>query len=120
MVITIKSPSELAADLIALAAQLQSQTVMVARLDEESTRAKCRHEVEYARSFLSNAGSVDARKAQAIVDTAVSNLDTAIAAQKLRACQEQLRYIRTSLDVGRTLSATTRAEWVATNDGGTR
>lgn len=115
----MKTPAELAQDLIALAGQLHNATFEAAKLDEESVRAKSRYEVAYARAFLAADGSVDVRKQLAVLETETPKLDAEIAAQKLRACAERLRYIRTSLDVGRTLSATTRAEFAATSsDGG--
>lgn len=110
----MKTPNELAQDLIKLANQLHTASALAGDLDLESRKARSRFEVAYARAFLTSEGPMDVRKQQAVLDTADVKLDAEIADAKLKACQENLRYIRSSLDVGRTLSATVRSEWAAT------
>lgn len=96
-----------------LARMLDAKTTEIAGLDEEAVRAKARHEVEHARTFLSTPGSMDVRKQTAILETADAKLDAEIAEAKVRAAREAIRTLRDQLDVGRSLGAAVRAEFQA-------
>lgn len=102
-----------------LARLLDAKTQEIARLDETAVRAKARHEVAFARAFLSAVGSVDFRKQTAVLETADAKLDAEIGEAKVRAAREAIRTIRDQLDVGRSLGAAVRAEFQATGWGQT-
>ena len=96
-----------------LSRMLDAATLEAAQLDEAAVRAKARHEVEYARAYLTGEGSVEDRKQAAKLATEREALDADIAAQRLRACQERIRTLRVQIDVGRSLNAAQRSEWAA-------
>lgn len=77
---------------------LDAATSEIARLDETAVRAKGRYQVAFARSFLSETGSVDARKQTAVLACQSDWLDAEIAEQKVRACKERIRTIRDQIE----------------------
>lgn len=110
---SLPSQQDVVLELSRIARDLDAKTAEIARLDEESVRAKSRFEVQFARSFLSTSGSVDFRKQTAVLATEVSKLDAEIAEAKVRAARESIRTLRDRLDVGRSLNAAVRAEFAA-------
>lgn len=96
-----------------LSRMLDAATAEVARLDEAAVQAKARHEVAYARAFLTCEGAMDVRKQTAVLDTSDQKLNAEIAEQKVRACRERIRTIRDQIEVGRSLNSAVRAEWNA-------
>ena len=95
-------------------------------LDRANCRALCRgchrwitehpkqaHEVAAARAYLTAEGSIEARKAQAVIACADLALESELAQAKHRACRERIRTIGTQLDTGRTLSAAIRNQFMA-------
>jgi phage shock protein A len=96
-----------------LSRMLDAATEEIARLDESAVRAKGRYQVDFARTFLSSEGSVDARKQASVLACKDAWLDAEIAEQQVRACRERIRTIRDQIDVGRSLNSAVRAEWAA-------
>lgn len=92
---------------------LDAATDEIARLDEEAVRAKQTHEVAYAEAFLTAEGSIDVRKQTATLRVREVKLARELAEQKVRACQERIRTLRSQLEVGRSLNAAVRTEWTA-------
>lgn len=107
------TPADVSAQLAELSREMDATRIDLARLDDEMVRAKLAFDVAYARAWLGSEGSVEARKQMAILDCETARLTADIAATKHRACQEQLRSIRSRLDVGRTLSAAIRTEYAS-------
>jgi hypothetical protein len=85
----------------------------LADLDEAAVRAKQAYEVAWARAYLKAEGSIEARKAEAVIVTAGECLEAELCAAKVRACRERIRTLGAQLDVGRTLSAAIRSQWQA-------
>ena len=85
----------------------------LADLDEAAVRAKQAFEVAWARAYLKAEGSIEARKAEAVLVTAGECLEAELCAAKVRACRERIRTLGAQLDVGRTLSAAIRSQWQA-------
>lgn len=102
-----------------LSRMLDAATTEIAGLDEAAVRAKARYQVGYARSFLSEQGSVDTRKQTAVLACQSQWLDAEIAEQLVRACRERIRTIRDQIEVGRSLNSAVRAEWNAGSVGQT-
>lgn len=96
---------------------LEEKTKEIASLDEEWVNAKRVFKREYARVFLTTAGSMDVRKQTAIRDTDELDFDAELAEAKVRAAREAIRTLRDQLDVGRSLGAAARAEFQATGWG---
>lgn len=103
--------------LVDLSKMLDQATDEVAKLDEEAVRAKARHEVSFARAFLSTEGSVDVRKHTALLEVATAKLDAEIAEKKVRACRERIRTIRDQIDIARSLNSAVKSEWAAAGLG---
>ncbi len=108
------TPSQVAARLAELSRKLDAAQRDLARDDEAAVRSRCRHEVAFARAFLTGEGSVDARKHQAVIDTQTAKLDTEIADAKVRNGRTLITVLRTQVEVGRSLGAGLRSEWAAT------
>ena len=85
----------------------------LADLDEAAVRAKQSYEVVWARAYLKAEGSIEARKAEAVLVTAGECLEAELCAAKVRACRERIRTLGAQLDVGRTLSAAIRSQFQA-------
>ena len=85
----------------------------LADLDEAAVRAKQAFEVSWARAYLKAEGSIEARKAEAVLVTAGECLEAELCAAKVRACRERIRTLGAQLDVGRTLSAAIRSQFQA-------
>ena len=85
----------------------------LADLDEAAVRAKQAFEVSWARAYLKAEGSIEARKAEAVLVTAGECLEAELCAAKVRACLERIRTLGAQLDVGRTLSAAIRSQFQA-------
>lgn len=100
-----------------LSRMLDAATVEIASLDEQAVRAKGRYQVSYARKFLSESGSVDARKQASVLACEKDWLDAEIAEQQVRACRERIRTIRDQIEVGRSLNSAIKAEWAASAAG---
>jgi hypothetical protein len=85
----------------------------LAEFDEAAVRAKQAYEVAYAKAYLKAEGSIEARKAEAVIVTAGEALEAELCAAKVRACRERIRTLGAQLDVGRTLSAAIRSQFQA-------
>jgi hypothetical protein len=111
-------PNEIAAQLIALARDLDAAVRELKRLDREAVDADCAHEVAFARAFLSAEGSIEARKYTATLNTDETKHTALVAGQLVRSQREAIRAIQTRIEVGRTLSATVRSEIALAGVGG--
>ena len=110
---SLPNQTEVVLRLAELSRLLDAATVEVAALDEAAVRAKQQHEVAAARAYLTAEGSIEARKAQAVIACADLALESELAQAKHRACRERIRTIGTQLDTGRTLSAAIRNQFMA-------
>lgn len=109
----IPTQTDIVLRLAELSRLLDAATVEVAVLDEEAVRAKQAFEVAWARAYLRAEGSIEARKAEAVIVTAGEALEAELCAAKVRACRERIRTLGAQLDVGRTLSAAIRSQFQA-------
>lgn len=114
---SLPSQQDVVLELSRIARDLDAKTAEIARLDEEAVRAKSRFEVGFARSFLSTSGSVDFRKQTAVLATESQKLDAEIAEAKVRAAREAIRSMRDRLEIGRSIGAAVRSEFVASGVG---
>jgi phage shock protein A len=99
--------------LVELAELLDKATSDIAILDERAVRAKCAHEVAFARAFLQAEGAMDVRKQIAVRDTTTERFAAESAEQLVRACRERIRTIRDQIEIGRSLNSAVKAEWTA-------
>jgi len=109
----IPSQTDIVLRLAELSRLLDAATVEVADLDEASVRAKQAHEVAHARAYLTAEGSIEARKATAVLQAADLALAAELAAAKHRACRERIRTLGVQIDVGRSLNSAVRSPFAA-------
>ena len=109
----IPTQTDIVLRLAELSRLLDAATVEVAVLDEEAVRAKQAHEVASARAYLTAEGSIEARKATAVLQGADLALASDLAAAKHRACRERINTLRSQLSIGQTLSAAVRTQFMA-------
>lgn len=107
------TPHDVMATLESISKDIQAHTDELSQLDEECVRARVKHKVAYARAFLSIEGPMDVRRFTADLETRTTLLETELADQKHRACQQALKALRDRLEVGRSISALVRMEWGA-------
>ena len=105
------TPPEVIETLAAIGKDIDDGTDDIALRDEEAVRARVAYQVAYARSFLSNEGSMDVRKQQAVLDCADLLLAHEIAEQQQRAAVSHVKALRDRLEIGRSISALVRLEW---------
>lgn len=96
-----------------LSRMLDQATGEYGRLDEAAVVAKQAFEVAYARVFLTTEGAVDFRKQTAILECADERLAAEIAQARVRAVHERIRTLRAQIEVGRSMNAAFRSEFVA-------
>ena len=80
--------------------------------DAERKAVKNRHEftVAAAKAFLCAEGSIQARQAQATVDTAEARVGAELAEAEVRILRSDIRILEARLDVGRSVVGVLRAE----------
>lgn len=113
----VPSQREIVERLSELSRLLDSATVEVAELDEAAVVAKAAYEKAFAEAFLTADGSMDLRKQRAVLLCSSIWTDMELAAASLRACRERIRTLGIQIEVGRTLSAATRAQFAAEATG---
>ena len=107
------TPHDIVTTLKGISKEILDATKELAVLDEASVKARVAQKVGYARSFLSVEGPMDLRRYTADLETRISLLESELADQKYRACQQALRALRDRLEVGRSIGALVRMEWGA-------
>ena len=111
------TPSDIAKRLVGLSRHLRAAVKELRRLGQAAAVAKRDAEVAYARAFLEAEGPMDVRKQLALLAAADARLKVEIANSEVSAFKEVLKAIHADLDVGRSLSATTRDEMRLSGSG---
>lgn len=104
------TPNEIAANLISLTRDLDALVKEYKQLGAKASGAKRAAEVAYARAYLETAGPVEERKQTALLKADEQRFQADLAEREVAGCKEALRAIHARIEVGRTLSATTRDE----------
>lgn len=107
------TPNEAASKLIVASDTLRLLIDEMTELDGEHLRAKRVYELAFAHVFRQSEGSVELRKYTATEQTRHEREVMDEAARQLRHHQEQVRWIKTDIEVWRTVTATLRDEWKA-------
>ncbi len=105
------TPASLIATLSGIGRDLDEKSDEIAALDEAHVRLKGAYKSQFARTFLTTAGSNDVRRYTAELQCADLSLEVELAEQVLRAGRESLRVLRDRLEIGRSLGALLRTEW---------
>lgn len=104
------TPNAIAANLIQLSYELDDLVKEYRALGDGAAEAKREAEVAYAKAYMSTSGTVEERKQAAIEATTDQRYVADLAERKVAGCREAIRAIHARIEVGRTLSATTRDE----------
>lgn len=104
------TPNEIAAYLIQLGRRLDSLVKEYKELGEASADTKRAYEIAHARAYLNTTGTVEVRRQEALLQTADERFAADLAERRVAACKEAIKAVHARIDVGRTLSATTRDE----------
>lgn len=111
------TPNGIAANLIQLSYELDDLVNEYRDLGDGAAEAKREAEVAYAAAYMAAGGTVEERK-QAAIEAAVDARYTSdLAERKVSGCREAIRAIHARIEVGRTLSATTRDEMKLAGSG---
>jgi len=111
------TPNEVALQLARLAGELGDVVRMLEFADREATEKRAAADLAFSRAFLVAAGSVDARKHTAVVDTHQQRLDADVAEAAVRHLRRRIDAVKTRIDVGRSYGAAIRAELNLTQAG---
>jgi hypothetical protein len=107
------TPASLIQTLSGIGRSLDDKSAEIADLDANHVALRVQFKREFAREFLTMAGSNDVRRYSAELATADLLLEAEMAEQVLRAGRESLRVLRDRLEIGRSLGALLRVEWNA-------
>lgn len=109
-------PRDALARLAELSRMLTRATIEYELLDEDAVRAKAEYEVRYAAAWVGYGDSGmnnEERKQASVLDTRDEKLAMDLSAAKVRAKQEQIRTLRSQIEVGRSINAALRADFMA-------
>jgi hypothetical protein len=104
------TPNEVALQLARLARDLDMAVRMLEVADRESTERRAAADLAFSRAFMAAAGSVDARKHVAVVETHDQRLAADAADAVVRHLRRKIDAIKTRVDIGRSYGAAVRAE----------
>lgn len=104
------TPSDIAATLINLSRELDALVREYKALQEAAAAAKRDAVKAEAAAYLQAAGPVEERKRLAAVEASDAVFASDLAERQVLASREAIRALHTRIEVGRTLSATTRDE----------
>lgn len=104
------SPNQISQGLIDLTRDLDALVKEFKQLGVDAATAKRASEVAYARAFMTAVGPIEERKQTALAEAAEQRFHADLAERSVAGCKEALRAIHARIEVGRTLSATTRDE----------
>ena len=104
------TPHGIAVNLVQLSHDLDDLVAEYRGLGEESANAKRDAEVAYAKAYMTAEGTVEERRQAAIEAAVEARYRADLAERKVAACREAIRAVHARIEVGRTLSATTRDE----------
>ncbi len=104
------TPHGIAVDLVQLSHDLDDLVAEYRQLGEEAANAKRDAEVTYAKAYMTAEGTVEERRQAAIEAAGEARYKADLAERRVAACREAIRAMHARIDVGRTLSATTRDE----------
>jgi cell division septum initiation protein DivIVA len=104
------TPNAIAQNLITLGRELNTLVGHFRDLELAAAEAKREAEVSYARAYMGAEGSIEDRKQAAIAETSDKRFMTDLADREVAACKEAIKALHVRIEIGRTLSATTRDE----------
>jgi phage shock protein A len=106
----ITTPLAVERRLRALSVEIDDAHDQLRDVEAEYQQAKAKHEVEFARAYLTAPGSnAEARKAYATVEVEQERFALALAEAKVRAARENSNRLRTQVEIVRSVGTSVRA-----------
>ena len=104
------TPNSAVLELTRLSRQLDEAGFKIRPAERESVNARHHFTVEFQKAFLAAEGSVQARQAQATIDTAELRVAAELAEAEVRILKSDIRILETRIEVGRSVVGVLRAE----------
>lgn len=108
------TPNGAVLELAKLSRQLDEAGYRIKDAERKAVNTKHTFTVEYQKAFLRAEGSIQARQAQATLDTADARLSAELAEAELRILRSDIRILENRIDVGRSVVGVLRAEAAVT------
>ena len=104
------SPNSAVLELTRLSRQLDEAGFRIRPAEREAVQKRHEYVVAQAKAFLTAEGSIQARQAQATVDTAALRVEAELAEAEVRILKSDIRVLENRMDVGRSVVGVLRAE----------
>jgi hypothetical protein len=104
------TPSAIAANLAHLGRELAAMTDGLGDLEHRSVTAREDYVLAHAKAVLKSSGTVDERKAQALVDTHDERLSAETADALVRQRRAQIATLKVRVDIGRSVGSIVKSE----------
>lgn len=104
------TPNQISAFLIELGRTLDGLVREYRDLGDAAAEAKRDAELAYAQAYMGTDGTVEERRQAAVLATSDARYMADLMDRKVTGCREAIRAVHARIEVGRTLSATTRDE----------
>ena len=110
MTMTDITPTVAVIELAKLSRELDAAGFKIRDAERQAVQKRHEYTVAKAKAFLCAEGSVQAREAQAVLDTAELKVAADLAEAELRILKSDIRIIEGRMDVGRSVVGVLRAE----------
>lgn len=104
------TPTTAVLELTKLSRELDATGAKIRDAERDAVNKRHLFTIESHKAFLAADGSVQARQAQAAVDTAVLRISAELAEAELRILKSDIRIIESRIEVGRSVVGVLRAE----------
>lgn len=104
------TPNSAVLELARLSRQLDEAGFKIRGAERDAVQKRHEFTVAQAKAFLTAEGSIQARQAQALIDTAVLRVAAELAEAEVRILKSDIRILEGRMDVGRSVVGVLRAE----------
>lgn len=110
MTTTDITPNSAVLELAKLSRELDAAGFRIRDAERDAVNKRHVYTVEFQKAFLTAEGSIQARQAQATIDTAELRLAAELAEAELRILRSDIRVLENRMDAGRSVVGVLRAE----------
>jgi hypothetical protein len=104
------TPTSAVLELARLSRQLDEAGFKIRPAERDAVQKRHEFTVAQAKAFLTAEGSIQARQAQALIDTAALRVAAELAEAEVRIIKSDIRILEGRMDVGRSVVGVLRAE----------